>query len=382
MLRFVRTGVLAALLAAVAAGQALGIASPPGGQAPAPARAAAGTVAGGQLSLRLVRIAQGLESPVYLTFAPGERRLYVVEQPGRVRVIANGRLQAKPFLNIENLVGFGGERGLLSIAFHPDYGENRLFYVNYTNNNGDTVVAEYRTRTAGRSPRRVRQVLFVEQPFSNHNGGQLQFGPEGDLYVGMGDGGGAGDPRDDAQDLSSRLGKLLRRDVDQKGSDWEMVGYGLRNPWRYSFDRGTGDLYLADVGQGDWEEIDFTRRNSPGLENYGWDVFEGTHEFEDKQPSGNGELVFPIYEYSHDQGCSVTGGYVYHGKAIPAAEGRYFFGDFCFGTIWSLVVVNGQATDIRTHSINVDSLSSFGEGRAGELYALSLGGDVFRIAPG
>jgi glucose/arabinose dehydrogenase len=228
----------------------------------------------------------------------------------------------------------------------------------------------------------VRQVLFVEQPFSNHNGGQLQFGPEGDLYVGMGDGGGGGDPRAYAQNLSSRLGKLLRRDIDRTGSSWEIVGYGLRNPWRFSFDRGTDNLYIADVGQGEWEEIDFTPRNSPGLENYGWDVFEGTHEFEDKQPSGNGKLVFPIYEYSHGQGCSVTGGYVYRGKAIPSAQGRYFFGDFCLGTIWSLVVVNGEATDVRTHSINVDSLSSFGEGRNGELYAVSLGGAVYRIAPG
>jgi glucose/arabinose dehydrogenase len=365
-----------------AAGEGSGIAVAPKGAVAAAPAAAPDTVTGGGLNLRLVRIAQNLTSPVYLTFAPGERRLYIVEQIGRIRVFANGRLQAKAFLNIQNLVGFSGERGLLSMAFHPDYKQNRLFYVNYTNTNGDTVVAEYRKRTNGRSPLRVRQILFVEQPFSNHNGGQLQFGPDGDLYVGMGDGGSRGDPQAYAQNLSSRLGKLLRRDVDTKGSEWEIVGYGLRNPWRFSFDRETGHLYIADVGQGDWEEIDFTPRNSPGLENYGWDVWEGSHRFEDKQPSGNGELVFPIHEYNHDFGCSVTGGYVYRGKAIPSAEGRYFFGDYCVGTIWSLVVVNGRATDIRTHSIDVDSLSSFGEGRNGELYALSLGGAVYRIAPG
>ena len=170
--------------------------------------------------------------------------------------------------------------------------------------------------------------------------------------------------------------------MDKKGADWEIVGYGLRNPWRFTFDRANGNLYIADVGQGEWEEIDFTPRNSPGLENYGWDVYEGTHPFEDKSPSGNGELVFPIHEYSHEEGCSVTGGYVYRGSQIPAAVGRYFFGDFCSGNIWSLVVSGGKATDIRQHTINVDSLSSFGQGRFGELYAVSLGGEIFRITAG
>jgi glucose/arabinose dehydrogenase len=244
-------------------------------------------------------------------------------------------------------------------------------------------VAEYRTRTRGRAPLRVRQLLLVDQPYTNHKGGQLQFGPDGFLYVGMGDGGSGGDPENRAQNLSTRLGKLLRIDVDKKGADWEIVGYGLRNPWRYTFDRANGNLYIADVGQGEWEEIDFTPRNSPGLENYGWDVYEGTHRFEDKSPSGNGELVFPVHEYNHDGGrCSVTGGYVYRGSNIPAAVGRYFFGDFCSGDVWSLVVSGGKATDIRQHTIRVDSLSSFGQGRFGELYAVSLGGEIYRITAG
>jgi glucose/arabinose dehydrogenase len=199
----------------------------------------------------------------------------------------------------------------------------------------------------------------------------------------MGDGGGGGDPENRAQNLSSRLGKLLRIDVNRRGANWEIVGYGLRNPWRFSFDRANGNLYMADVGEGEWEEIDFTPRNSPGLENYGWDVYEGTHRYEDKSPSGNGKLVFPIHEYNHEEGrCSVTGGYVYRGSNIPAAKGRYFFGDFCAGTIWSLVVSGDRATDVRQHSLHVDSLSSFGEGRFGELYALSLEGDVYRIVGG
>jgi glucose/arabinose dehydrogenase len=304
----------------------------------------------------------------------------VVEQGGRIRVIANGRIQRKAFLDIRNLTDASGEQGLLSMAFHPNYAKNRLFYVDYTNLDGDTVVAEYRWRASG-APVRVRQILFVNQPYPNHNGGQLQFGPDGFLYVGMGDGGSGGDPQNRAQNLSTRLGKLLRIDVNDRQDDWEIVGYGLRNPWRFAFDRATGDLYIADVGQGDWEEIDVTPPSSPGLENYGWDVYEGTHVYEDKDPSGNGQLAFPVYEYSHSEGCSVTGGYVYRGSKIPAAKGRYFFGDYCSGTIWSFALKDGKATDVRTHSLHVDVITSFGEGRAGELYVVSHEGDIFRIAP-
>jgi glucose/arabinose dehydrogenase len=285
-----------------------------------------------------------------------------------------------PFLDIQALTDSEGERGLLSMAFNPGYATNRLFYVNYTDGSGDTRVVEYRARP-GQSPQRVRELLFVEQPYANHNGGQLQFGPDGYLYVGMGDGGSRGDPENRAQDPGSRLGKLLRADVSKASPGWEIVALGLRNPWRFSFDRKTGDLYIGDVGQGDYEEIDFTPRSSPGQENYGWDVYEGSHDYEDKQP-GPGQLVFPIHEYDHDEGYSVTGGYVYRGSRIPSAQGRYFFGDYGSGTVWSFRVRNGEATDIRRHSFRVEALSSFGEGAAGQLFLVSRDGTIYRLARG
>jgi glucose/arabinose dehydrogenase len=331
--------------------------------------------------VRLVRVVRGLASPTHLAAAPGDgRRLYIVEQWGRIRILQGDRLLERPFLDIRPLVLSGGERGLLSVAFHPDYESNRLFYVNYTDLDGHTHVVEYRARP-GRDPARRRELLFVEQPYSNHNGGQLAFGPDGRLYVGMGDGGGGGDPEDRAQNLDDPLGKLFSIDVDEAGAEWRMEGYGLRNPWRFSFDRLTGDLYIADVGQTDWEEIDFLPRESPGLENYGWDVFEGRAVFEDEEPNPRGRLVEPIAQYSHDEGCSVTGGFVYRGEEIPAAQGHYFYGDYCSGLVWSFAVRDGRATDQKRHPFQVDGLSSFGEDGRGELYLVSLGGQIFRLAP-
>jgi glucose/arabinose dehydrogenase len=332
----------------------------------------------GPLRLKLTRIAGGLESPVDVTVAPGEPdRLYVVEQTGRILTIDGRRVSQRPFLDITGDVVSGGEQGLLSVAFHPDYADNHLFYVDYTDVNGDTRVVEFEAR-ADEAPVRKRELLFVDQPYANHNGGQLAFGPDGRLYVGMGDGGSGGDPENRAQNLSERLGKLLSLDVDTPGANWRIEGYGLRNPWRFSFDRETGDLWIGDVGQGDWEEIDYTPHESPGLENYGWDVFEGTHPFEDKKPNSRGQLVMPVAEYSHDNGCSVTGGFLYRGQGIPAAQGRYFYGDYCSGIFWSLVLRNGKA-DVTRHSIRVQGLSSFGEDAAGELYLVSLEGDVFKL---
>ena len=249
----------------------------------------------------------------------------------------------EPFFDIQEKVVSGGEQGLLSVAFHPDYAQNRLFYVDYTDTRGDTVVEEYRARD-GAAPERVRELLHVDQPYSNHNGGQLAFGPDGLLYVGMGDGGAAGDPENRAQDLDDRLGKSPRVDVDRDGAEWELVGYGLRNPWRFSFDRETGDLWIGDVGQGDLEEVDFLPAGSRGLVNFGWDVFEGSQVYEDKEPNPAGRLVGPIAEYSHAEGCSVTGGFVYRGEDVPAASGRYFYGDYCSGFVWSLVERRGQAS--------------------------------------
>jgi glucose/arabinose dehydrogenase len=322
-----------------------------------------------QRSLGITPAYRGLDDPVYLTSAPGEpNNVYIVEQPGVIRVGSRGTLRARPFLDIRRLVVSGGEQGLLSVAFHPKYKQNHKFYVDYTDVNGDTRVIEYRSNGTA-APRRLRQVLFVDQPYANHTGGQLQFGPDGKLYVGMGDGGSAGDPENRAQNLSSRLGKLLRIDVDARRLAVAIVGYGLRNPWRFTF--SGGDLYIGDVGQGDWEEVDFTPRSSAGVENYGWDVYEGTHEFESKSPNSAGHLVMPIAEYSHSEGCSITGGYVW--------KGRYYYGDYCSGHVWSLKVVEGKATDVRSEPITVRSLSSWGLDGHGNLYAVSLDGVVYRI---
>jgi glucose/arabinose dehydrogenase len=339
------------------------------------------TVEKGPLRLKLTVIAKGLEAPVDVTSTPSEPdRLYVVEQAGRILGLENGKVSPQPFLDITNDVVSGGEQGLLSVAFHPDYADNHLFYVDYTDVNGDTRVVEF--RAGGGSPVRKRELLFVDQPYANHNGGQLAFGPDGRLYVGMGDGGSGGDPENRAQNLGERLGKLLSLDVDDAGSDWRIEGYGLRNPWRFSFDRETGDLWIGDVGQGDWEEIDHTSRESSGLENYGWDAFEGRHRYEDKKPNPRGRLVMPVAEYSHDHGCSVTGGFVYRGQRIPAAEGRYFYGDFCSGNVWSLAFANGQASGLTRHRLHVDALSSFGEDASGELYLVSLQGTLSRLDAG
>ena len=247
-------------------------------------------------------VLRGLASPTNVT-APrgGPGRLYVVEQPGRVRIVVNGKLRARPFLDITRLVKSGGEQGLLSVAFHPDYATNRRLYIDYTDLNGNTHVVEYRADRAGTRalPSTRRQLFSVRQPYANHNGGQLAFGPDRLLYVGMGDGGSAGDPENRAQNLSSLLGKLLKIDPLKRGARPVIAAYGLRNPWRFSFDRTTGDLWIGDVGQGDWEEIDWTPRASPGLENYGWDVYEGNAIYEDKQPTPGGALVAPVHVYGH-----------------------------------------------------------------------------------
>jgi glucose/arabinose dehydrogenase len=321
--------------------------------------------------LRLRTLFSGLDAPLYATAAPGEpNNLYIVEQPGTILVATNGKLRAKPFLDIRRLVRSGGEQGLLSVAFHPKYRTNHKFYVDYTDLNGDTRVMEYRSNGSSATGR-IRQLLFVKQPYANHNGGQLQFGPDGKLYVGMGDGGSGGDPEDRAQNLSERLGKLLTVDVNARRPRIAIAGYGLRNPWRFSFDK-SGNLYIGDVGQNEWEEIDYTPRSSPGLENYGWNVYEGTHTFESKSPNDTGRLVMPVAEYSHANGCSVTGGYVW--------KGRYYYGDFCSGHVWSLRIAGGKASGIREGSINVPGLASWALDGHGNLLAVSLEGKVYRVS--
>ncbi len=358
---------ISALLSAVCA--AAGLCAPAAEQAP---------------QLRLQTVARGLDGPVHVTAPPKDtRRTYIVEKVGRVRLLLDGRLRARPFLDIRGLVSNGGEQGLLSLAFHPSYAKNRRLYVNYTDRSGDTRVAEYRSsaRTGQVLTRTRRQVFFAEQPYANHNGGQVAFGPDGFLYIGMGDGGSGGDPHNYAQNLRSPLGKLLRLNVNQRGAKAQIVGYGLRNPWRFSFDRANGDLYIGDVGQNAWEEVSYVPRQSAGLENYGWRVFEGNARFRNEEPSGSGRLVAPIAVYGRSDGsCSVTGGFVYRGSAVPGARGRYFYGDYCSGKVLSLKVASGRVTDTRREPFTVPGLSSFGENARGELYLTSLEGTVHRLA--
>ena len=339
-----------------------------------------------QEQLRFRPFASGLDSPVFAG-APRSQpgKLYVVEQPGLILVLQNGKVRTQPFLDIRRLVRSGGEQGLLSIAFHPNYAKNHRFFVYFNDKSGDVRVFEFRSNGTVGLPGTAKSLLRVgHRQYSNHDGGQLQFGPDGRLYAGTGDGGSGGDPHNHAQSLSSRLGKLLRLNVDKRGARWQTVGYGLRNPWRFSWDRATRDLYIGDVGQGEWEEVDVrTPAQQRGLNNYGWRVWEGRSRYTSGQrgnPRGN--LVFPIVVYSHSGGhCSITGGYVYRGSAVPAARGRYFYGDYCSGTIWSLRAVNGKLRGVRREPFKVPSLSSFGQDAAGELYATSLDGTISRLAP-
>jgi glucose/arabinose dehydrogenase len=321
---------------------------------------------------RFVQAASGFDSPVHVTGRRGDARLYVVEQEGRIRVVRNGRITGT-LLDIRSRVQCCGEQGLLSVAFHPRFARNGRYFVYYTA--PANRVVEYRGRRA------VRTLLNVADPYSNHNGGQLMFGPDGRLYVGMGDSGSGGDPENRAQNMDSPFGKLLSIDVDRRGARWQTVGLGLRNPWRFSFDRRTGDLYIGDVGQNAWEEVDFTPRRSSGIENYGWDVYEGRAKYEDKSP-GPGKLIFPIVTYPLGGHCAVTGGFVYRGSAVPGARGRYFYGDNCSGVVWSLRVVGGKARTVRRERFRLEGISSFGEDGRGELYAVTLGGVLYRLRAG
>jgi glucose/arabinose dehydrogenase len=326
-------------------------------------------------ALSLTPVASGFSEPLYVAAPRSEPGvLYVVEQTGKIQRLARGRRAV--FLDVTSKITSGGERGLLSVAFDPGYAKNRLFYVDYTDRNGDTRVIRYRSNGTRAISSSARQLLFVKQPYPNHNGGQLQFGPDGFLYVGMGDGGSGGDPGNRAQTLSSRLGKILR----YRAGRWENAVYGVRNPWRFSFDRVTGDLFVADVGQNTWEEVDILPRGF-GLTNLGWRVYEGNAVYTaGQQPTAGGPLVAPVVVYHHgDDGCSITGGYVYRGSAVPAARGRYFYGDFCSGKIWSFVPSGGKPTDLRQEPFQVDQLSSFGEDARGELYATSLKGTVYKL---
>ena len=321
-------------------------------------------------------VASGFSQPVYVTAAKGEAgRLYVVEQGGTIHVLDKGKRRATPLLDIRRLVTAGGEQGLLGLVFHPSYPKVRKLYVQYTARDGSTRLVEYRSN--GTSASAPRQLFSSRDPYGNHNGGGLAFGRDGRLYFTMGDGGSGGDPENRSQNMKSLFGKLLSINVATKGLRIEALG--LRNAWRFSFDRANGDLYLGDVGQGEIEEIDYVPAKSPGLENYGWDVYEGRSKFEDKR-LGPGKLIAPVAQYTHDDGCSVTGGYVYRGSNA-SLRGRYIYGDYCSGIVWSFKLAGGKATSLRRESFKVDGVTSFGQDTAGELYAVSHGGTIYRLTP-
>jgi glucose/arabinose dehydrogenase len=343
---------------------------------------------GERAELRFRPFASGVKGAWWIGAPRSEpNRLYVAQKGGTARVLVNGRLRREPFLDIRGLVGSPGpEQGLFSLAFHPRYAANHRFYVSYSDNRGDTRVAEYRSNGL-RAERRLRELLFVDQPYTRNSGGQLQFGPDGLLYVGIGDGGGtSGDPGNRGQKLSTRHAKLLRIDVDRRGTRWQVVGYGLRFPWRFSFDRASGDLYVADRGEKRWEELDIRPRAKLGrLANYGWSRYEGRAIYKSTVLNPLGQLVFPVFVHPHREddpleACLITGGYVYRGKAVPAARGRYVYGDAYTGEVWSLRLSNGEATDVRREPVKLPAVSTFGEDARGELYAAApRQGRIYRL---
>jgi glucose/arabinose dehydrogenase len=359
-------------------------------------------------TIKLTKVTGGLSKPVFVTSArDGTSRLFIVEQTGRIRIWSGSSLLTTPFLNLAASVSKGGEQGLLGLAFHPSFTTNRKFYVNYTNLSGDTLVREY--RASATNPNRVqsgsgRTIIKIDQPYANHNGGMIGFGPDGYLYIGVGDGGSAGDPGNRAQDKDSLLGKMLRINVNGKTSTRnslvpssnpyvgtagrnEIWQRGLRNPWRWSFDRTTGNLWIGDVGQGRYEEVDRAVRTSSGAgkaANWGWRVMEGFHCYKPASGCNKSGKRLPVVEYSHGSNgrCSVTGGYVYRGSAIPAMVGWYVYGDYCSGEIFTISSgAASPATAIRLLDTSL-LISSFGESAGRELFVTDLGGNLYRIVAG
>jgi glucose/arabinose dehydrogenase len=346
------------------------------------------------LTLRLQTVASGFASPVYLTSPPGDARLFVVEQPGRIRIIRNGQVLSRPFLDITARVGSGGERGLLGLAFHPDYASNGFFFVNFTDRNGDTRVERFRVSANPDSAdaATARLIIGQAQPFANHNGGEIMFGPDGRLYIGLGDGGSGGDPQNNGQNRNTLLGKILRIDVNgaepyvippdnpfagQASARGEIWAWGLRNPWRFAFDRVAGMMYIADVGQNAYEEINVAPAAQGGL-NYGWRIMEARHCY-DAGSCNMGGLTQPVLEYGHGDGCSVTGGFVYRGTRMPDVVGHYFYSDYCSGWVRSFRWANGNVTQQRDWALDAGSVLSFGEDAGGELYLLTAAGTVLHL---
>jgi glucose/arabinose dehydrogenase len=346
--------------------------------------AAAALAAPGADAARLHPVMSGLDEPTYVTGHRGH--LYVVLRRGVIRVRHGGRLLARPFLDISrHVTTAGGEQGLLSMAFAPHFDRSHRVYVDFTNLNGDTRVVQYRTFAANRNrvnPATKRVLLKVHQPFDNHNGGQLQIGPDGRLYISLGDGGSAGDPNLNGQSRGP-LATILRMDPTKPHPRAAMYAYGLRNPWRFTFDKKTGGMWIGDVGQDTWEEVDHLRHDTPRGANFGWSFYEGRSVFKN-QPIDRSRLRFPVAVYRHvvagSDNCSITGGYVYRGSAIQRLVGQYLYADFCSGRIWKIPARGGRPK-LTKMSFKAGSISSFGQGSNGELYVVSLGGTIFKIVP-
>jgi glucose/arabinose dehydrogenase len=331
-------------------------------------------------------IASGLDRPVDIQPAnDGSGRLFIIEKYGVIRVYENGQLLAQPFLSITDRVNdISNEMGLLGLAFHPDYEQNGYFYVNYTGRGGNTRISRFQANGNTADPNSELVLMVVNQPYPNHNGGAAAFGPDGYLYLGLGDGGSAGDPQKNGQNTSTLLGSILRIDVNS-GDPYaipadnpfgnEVWAYGLRNPWRISFDRVTGDLWIGDVGQNAWEEIDYLPAGSPGGVNFGWSIMEGGHGYDGLLQDG---MLLPAAEYGREDGCSVTGGYVYRG-AMPEWNGIYLYGDYCSGKIWGLILSDGQWQAQVLFETGV-RITSFGEDESGEIYLAGDDGSVYILA--
>jgi glucose/arabinose dehydrogenase len=356
----------------------------------------------GEVPVGLEEVAAGLSFPLYLTSPPGDPRLFIAEKGGAIRIVKDGALLPAPFLDLTGKVSTGGEQGLLGLAFDPGYATNGRFVVHYTDPSGNTVVSAFHVAAENADqadPTSETVLLAVQQPFSNHNGGQILFGPDGMLYIGLGDGGSEGDPAGRGQSLDDLLGDILRVDVSS-GTGYtvppdnpfvgrgdarpEIWSYGLRNPWRFSFDPATGDLYIGDVGQNEWEEVDVVSaaQGTGRGANFGWNVMEGTHCY--ASPSCDpSAFTAPVLEYSHRLGCSVSGGYVYRGAAIPALQGHYFYADYCQGWVRSFRLQDGQAVEQHQWPTLAPggAVPSFGQDSNGELYVMSAEGRVFRIVP-
>ncbi len=378
---------------------------------------------GQSISLSSELVSDGFKKPVFVISYPTDASiLYVVEQAGKIIVLDSGQKKSEPFFNINKRVVNpfrpGDERGLLGFAFHPDYENNKKFYINYIDNDGHTIVSEFIAQSKYKADHNSERVLLkLEQPYGNHNGGHIEFGKDGYLYIAIGDGGAAGDPLDSGQDLTSLFGKVIRIDINGspysipksnpfygiKNAREEVWAWGLRNVWRFSFDKKTGDIYYGDVGQNKWEEVNFEPASSSGGNNYGWRQMEASYCFEPKENCKRDGMVLPIIEYPNDayhpafalgrknqlnvEGCSVTGGYVYRGKKLKGFEGVYFFGDYCSGNIWSFKVIDGKANEFknRTEEINIadgeftNYISSFGQDADGEIYIVDYNGAVYKI---